>query len=331
MATMAKLGWCCFFLAVGVVAGQPPPSPSAWTPPPQSEVPSYANGQPYRASYGKPNRIFTCDDDFGKRCVAQCPDLCPKSCFMSCSYCETTCRCVYFPGTSCGDPSFTGGDGNTFYFHGRKDRDFCIVSDADLHVNAHFIGNHNPVNKRNFTWIQALGVSFGNHRLYVGARGAVLWEEEEDHIEINFDGEPITIDTANNAKWVAKDLPRLSVKRTDAVNSVDVELAGVFRISASAVPITDEDSRIHKYGKTEKDSLVHLDLRFKFFTLTDVVDGVLGQTYRPDYINRMNVTANMPIMGGAPKYLSSGLFSTDCTVSKFHRNGATGRGVALSS
>jgi hypothetical protein len=35
---------------------------------------------------------------------------------------------------SCGDPRFTGGDGNTFYFHGKRDRDFCIVvvSSTDL-------------------------------------------------------------------------------------------------------------------------------------------------------------------------------------------------------
>jgi hypothetical protein len=44
---------------------------------------------------------------------------------------------VDFPGTSCGDPSFTGG-GGTFYFHGRRDQDFCLVSDTHLHINAHF-------------------------------------------------------------------------------------------------------------------------------------------------------------------------------------------------
>uniref|UniRef100_A0ACD5XZD1 Uncharacterized protein n=1 Tax=Avena sativa TaxID=4498 RepID=A0ACD5XZD1_AVESA len=287
---------------------------------PRTEVMSYANGQPYRANYNKPNRIFTCRDDFDKKCIAQCPDLCPKSCSISCSYCETTCRCVDFPGTSCGDPSFTGGDGVTFYFHGKRDKDFCIVSDTDLHINAHFIGNHNPVNKRTFTWIQALGISFGSHRLYVGASKVVEWDEDEDHIEITLDGEPMNIDTANNAQSVSKVLPDLSVKRTDNVNSVKVDLAGVFSISASAVPISDEDSKIHNYGKTTQDSLVHLDLRFKFHSLTNIVDGVLGKTYRTDYVNRMNVTAKMPIMGGAPKYLSSGIFSTDCAVSKFHRN-----------
>ncbi|KAM0896376.1 hypothetical protein ACQ4PT_023250 [Festuca glaucescens] len=194
------------------------------------------------------------------------------------------------------------------------------LSDADLHINAHFIGNHNPANDRTFTWIQALGITFGDHRLYVGARKAVEWDDDEDHIEITLDGEPVNVDTANNARWVSKVLPDLSVKRIDNVNSIKVDLAGVFSISASAVPISDEDSKIHSYGKTMKDSLVHLDLRFKFHSLTNNVDGVLGQTYRMDYVNKMNVTAKMPIMGGAPKYLSSGLFSVDCAVSKFHRN-----------
>ncbi|XP_051190948.1 uncharacterized protein [Lolium perenne] len=287
----------------------PPPLDNYWTLDdghPQTEVMSYSNGQPYRADYSKPNKIYTCEDDWG---------------------------CVVFPGTSCGDPSssFTGGDGVTFYFHGRRDQDFCLVSDTDLHINAHLIGNHNPANDRTFTWIQALGITFGDHRLYVGARKAVGWDEDEDHIEITLDGEPVNVDTANNARWVSKVLPDLSVKRIDNVNSVKVDLAGMFTMSASAVPISDEDSKIHSYGKTMKDSLMHLNLRFNFHSLTNTVDGVLGQTYRMDYVNKMNVTAKMPIMAGAPKYLSPGLFSTDCAVSKFHVNTRGSHVLALAA
>jgi hypothetical protein len=53
--------------------------------------------------------------------------------------------CDIFPGTSCGDPRFTGGDGNTFYFHGKKDDNFCIVTDVGLHINAHFIRAKNSM------------------------------------------------------------------------------------------------------------------------------------------------------------------------------------------
>uniref|UniRef100_J3L889 Root cap protein 1 n=1 Tax=Oryza brachyantha TaxID=4533 RepID=J3L889_ORYBR len=261
----------------------------------------------------------TCTNTGRRPCVVTCPSTCPNKCLVACSYCLTFCMCDLFPGTSCGDPRFTGADGNTFYFHGKKEQDFCIVTDADLHINAHFIGNRNSAMKRDFTWIQALGISFGDHRLYIGARKAAEWDDEEDHVQITFDGEPVNVDAARGAQWVPGALPALSVSRTDTVNAVTVELAGVFTITANAVPITDEDSRIHHYGKTGKDSLVHLDLGYKFHALTDAVDGVLGQTYRPTYANRLNITAKMPIMGGADKYRSSGLFSPDCAVSRFHR------------
>jgi hypothetical protein len=234
--------------------------------------------------------------------------------------------CDIFPGTSCGDPRFTGGDGNTFYFHGKKDDNFCIVTDESLHINAHFIGNHNPELKRDFTWVQALGISFGEHRLYVGARKAAEWDEEEDHIQITFDGEPVEVDAVKNARWVSTaSSAALSVTRMGAVNTVMVELDGVFTISANAVPITDEDNRVHEYGRTGSDSLVHLDLGFKFHKLTGLVDGVLGQTYRPNYVNKLDIRAKMPTMGGASKYIVSGLFSTDCKVSRFqhHRNGSS--------
>ncbi|XP_062182206.1 uncharacterized protein LOC133886551 [Phragmites australis] len=271
--------------------------------------------------FHKRNYQVACSDEGGPSCYVGCPKQCPNKCLVFCSYCLSFCMCDIFPGTSCGDPRFTGGDGNTFYFHGKKDDNFCILSDADLHINAHFIGNHNPDLKRDFTWVQALGVTFGDHRLYVGARKSVEWDEEEEHIQITFDGEPVDIDAVKNARWVSKALPGLSVTRMDTVNTVMVDLAGVFSISANAVPITDEDNRVHKYGRTEKDSLVHLDLGFQFHNLTKDVDGVLGQTYRPNYVSKLDIKAKMPIMGGAPKYLSSGLFSTDCAVARFHRGG----------
>nr|CAB3475567.1 unnamed protein product [Digitaria exilis] len=274
----------------------------------------------------KPNRFghkrnyqVSCSDEGGPACYVGCPKECPNKCLVFCAYCLSFCMCDIFPGTSCGDPRFTGGDGNTFYFHGKKDKDFCIVSDSDLHINAHFIGNHNPEVKRDFTWVQALGVTFGGgHRLYVGARRAAEWDEDEDHIQITLDGEPVEVEPAKNARWVSS--RGLSVKRMDAVNTVVVELDGVFSISANAVPISDRDNRVHQYGRKEGDSLVHLDLGFQFHNLTKDVDGVLGQTYRPGYVTKVDIKAKMPIMGGAPKYLSSGLFSTDCAVSRFHHH-----------
>jgi len=205
--------------------------------------------------------------------------------------------CDFYPGVSCGDPRYTGADGNTFYFHGKKDQDFCIVTDAGLHINAHFIGNHNRATNRDFTWIQALGIHFAHHSLYVGAAAnAAKWDAAADHLALAFDEEAVALLPASvvGAVWSPPAAPALSVTRTARANAVVVELRGVFRV----VPITAEDSRVHGYGVTEDDCrLAHLDLGFKFYDLTDDVHGVLGQTYRTDYVNRLNVTAKMPVMG----------------------------------
>ncbi|KAL6853978.1 hypothetical protein ACP4OV_020007 [Aristida adscensionis] len=252
-------------------------------------------------------------------CTATCPKKCPRKCVILCPSCKTFCLCDFYPGVSCGDPRFTGADGNNFYFHGKKDQDFCIVSDTDLHINAHFIGKRNPDMNRDFTWIQTLGILFAHHRLSIGAVKTAKWNPAADHLTISFDDEDITLPAFVGARWVPATAPSLSITRTALVNTVVVELKGSFKIMANVVPITAEDSRIHNYGVTEDDSLAHLDLGFKFYDLGDNVHGVLGQTYRSDYINQLSVSSNMPVMGGAPKYLSSDLFSTDCAVARFGR------------
>jgi Root cap len=217
-------------------------------------------------------------------------------------------------------PRFIGGDGNAFYFHGRKDHDFCIVSDSDLHINAHFIGKRSPSMTRDFTWIQAIGVLFGEHRLYVGAKRTATWDDDSDHLEISFDGENIHLPETDDAEWKSLFVSGLKISRTSAVNTVKIELKGRFKIIANVVPITEEDSRIHKYGVTSDDCLAHLDLQFKFDVLTSDVHGVVGQTYKTDYINKFDVRKKMPVLGGANNFFSSSLFATDCTVARFRRS-----------
>ncbi|EEE64620.1 hypothetical protein OsJ_19472 [Oryza sativa Japonica Group] len=233
------------------------------------------------------------------------------------------------PGAVCQDPRFIGGDGNTFYFHGRRDRDFCLLSDANLHINGHFVGNHVPGLKRDPTWVQAIAVQFsGGHRLYVGARRTAVWDDDSDRLAVVFDGETVQLQRVAHARWESGS--GLSVTRTKAANGVLVELDGVFKITANVVPITKEDSRIHRYGVTDDDCLAHLDLAFKFYALTDDVHGVLGQTYRSSYVNRLDVSAKMPVMGGEKQFTSSGLFAADCAVARFGRAGDAGA-VAVAS
>ncbi|KAL6613739.1 hypothetical protein ACP70R_036009 [Stipagrostis hirtigluma subsp. patula] len=297
-------------------AADPPPSNL----PPRSQV--------IHPGRYKRDQQLACDDpkDKKKPCVAKCDKRCPNECIVLCPGCKTYCMCDFYPGVSCGDPRFTGGDGNNFYFHGKRDRDFCIVSDADLHINAHFIGKRNPTMSRDFTWIQALGIRFAHHRLFMGAKKTAKWNSDVDLLELSFDGEPIQIPADTGARWESATAPGLSVTRTAAANGIRVELKGVFDIMAKVVPITEEDSRVHNYGVTEEDCLAHLDLGFKFHDLTENVHGVLGQTYRSDYVNQLSVSSNMPVMGEAPKYVSSNIFATDCAVARF---GAPHAGISM--
>uniref|UniRef100_A0A0E0JU50 Root cap protein 1 n=1 Tax=Oryza punctata TaxID=4537 RepID=A0A0E0JU50_ORYPU len=290
--------------AVAAVQAQPP-SPKL--------PPNYHMINP--GHMGKRDQQLSCADTTGnnKGCVAKCDKRCPNQCIVLCPSCKTFCMCDFYPGVSCGDPRFTGGDGNNFYFHGKKDQDFCIVSDADLHINAHFIGKRNPTMSRDFTWIQALGIRFADHRLYMGALKTAKWTSDVDRLELAFDGAPIDVPAELGARWESAAVPGLTVTRTAATNGVRVQLAGVFDIMANV------DSRIHNYGVTEEDSLAHLDLGFKFYDLSDDVHGVLGQTYRSDYVNKLSVSASMPVMGGAPSYVVSDIFSTDCAVARFAR------------
>ncbi|CAD6227909.1 unnamed protein product [Miscanthus lutarioriparius] len=218
---------------------------------------------------------------------------------------------------SCDDPRFTGGDGNTFYFHGSKDQDFCVFTDAGLHINAHFIGRRDPAMSRDFTWIQALGIRFAHHRLYVGAHKTARWSSDVDRLDLAFDGERVAIPAHTGAAWRSAAAPALTVTRTAASNGVRVRLEGTLDVVANVVPVGEEDSRVHGYGVTEDDCLAHLDLGFRFLDLTDDVHGVLGQTYRSDYVSRLSVKSRIPVMGGAAEYLSSDIFATDCAVARF--------------
>jgi len=214
----------------------------------------------------------------------------------SCKFCTDCNR----PGAVCQDPRFVGGDGLTFYFHGQKDRDFCIVSDSNLHINAHFIGRRNENMKRDFTWVQSLGILFDTHKLFIGARKTPTWDDSVDRLSLAVNGEPIYLLDGEGAKWESMTSPRIAIK-----------------IKATVVPITEKDSRVHNYGITQEDCFAHLDLSFKFYALSGGVNGVLGQTYASKYVSRVKMGVLMPVLGGQKEFSSSSLFARDCAVARF--------------
>lgn len=223
-------------------------------------------------------------------------------------------------GSLCYDPRFVGGDGVMFYFHGAKGGDFAIVSDENLHINAHFIGTRPQGRKRDFTWVQALSVMFDTHTLVISAKKVSQWDDSFEALNVEWDGESVTVPTDGEAEWRARGVERqVVVERTDEFNSVRVTVGGLLEMDVKIRPIGKEENRVHKYEIPSDDAFAHLETQFKFSNLSDLVEGVLGKTYRPGYVSPVKIGVPMPMMGGEDKYQTSSLYSTVCNACSFKR------------
>nr|AFK37226.1 unknown [Lotus japonicus] len=261
---------------------------------------------------------------FGKKreCPYECPLKSPsgpkaKVCYIDCSSptCQTYCK-HYKPdcngrGSACLDPRFVGADGIVFYFHGRRNEHFTLVSDANLQINARFIGLRPAGRSRDYTWIQALGLLFDSHKFTVEATPAANWNDGIDHLKFSYNGEELVIPEGYLSAWQSPE-NQLRVERTSSKNSVLVNLPEVAEISINVVPVTKEDSKIHNYQIPDDDCFAHLEVQFKFYGLSSKVDGVLGRTYQPDFQNPAKLGVAMPVVGGEDRYRTSSLLSADC-------------------
>ncbi|CAN1145475.1 hypothetical protein LINPERHAP2_LOCUS14701 [Linum perenne] len=275
-------------------------------------------------------------------CPDQCIDRKPKrnkkqkGCFFDCSSkCEVTCKyrkpnCNGY-GSLCYDPRFVGGDGVMFYFHGAKGGNFAIVSDETFQINAHFIGTRPTGRTRDYTWVQALAIMFDTHTLVIAARKVPHWDDKVDALIVKWDGETVTIPNGGEAEWKAATNREVVVERTDDVNTVKVTVGDMGELSIRIREIGEEENRVHNYQLPEGDSFAHLETQFKFYNLTDNVEGVLGKTYRPDYTSPVKVGVPMPMMGGEDKYETPSLYSTFCRLCRFQRSSDAGPRLAAAS
>lgn len=127
--------------------------------------------------------------------------------------------------------------------------------------------------------MQDVAAQFPGNRLYVVALRTATWDDKADRLAIVFDGgELVQVQGAAGALWEAPaSALSLYVTRTRAANGVVWwSSPGCSGSRRTLAPITEEDSTTFKFKFY---CLVHLDLAFKFYSLTDNVHGVLGQTY----------------------------------------------------
>ncbi|XP_068650592.1 uncharacterized protein [Aristolochia californica] len=266
-------------------------------------------------------------------CPVQCTQRKPKKnkkvkgCFIDCSSkCETTCKfrkakCNGF-GSVCYDPRFVGGDGVMFYFHGTKGGDFALVSDDQLQINAHFIGTRPAGRTRDYTWVQALGVMFDSHTLVIAAKRVSKWDNNYDALLLHWDSREVTVPTEGETEWrmITKESREVVVERTDDTNSIKVTIDGLVEMDVRVAPVGAEENRVHNYQLPKDNAFAHLETQFKFPNLTENVEGVLGQTYQPNYVSTVKTGVPMPMMGGEDKYQTPALLSAYCASCRFQRS-----------
>ncbi|XP_020214116.1 uncharacterized protein LOC109798307 [Cajanus cajan] len=270
----------------------------------------------------------------GTRCYGKyirCPDECPSSestdpkakvCQIDCDkpICKAVCRSrkpnCNAPGSGCYDPRFIGGDGRVFYFHGKSNEHFTLVSDSALQINARFIGHRPAGRARDYTWIQALGILFNSKTFSLEAPKTPQWNENVDHLKFTYNGNPLVVPEGPLSTWHSpqKDV---KVERVASMNSVIVTLEDVAEILVNVVPVTKEDDTIHNYQVPSDDCFAHLEVQFRFFGLSPKVEGVLGRTYREDFENPAKVGVAMPVVGGEDTYRTTSLLSPNCAACVF--------------
>ncbi|CAK9325157.1 unnamed protein product [Citrullus colocynthis] len=261
------------------------------------------------------------------RCPAECPSKSPsnhtdKVCYVNCEspVCKAECKSpkpnCNSPGSACLDPRFIGADGIVFYFHGKSNEHFSLVSDPDLQINARFIGLRPAGRSRDFTWIQALGLLFNSHSFSLEAKRAATWDDKVDHLKFTYNGKEVVIPDGRLSQWRSSK-SNIIVQRTSTSNSVLVTLPEIAEVSVNVVPITKEDNRIHNYQIPKDDCFAHLEVQFRFHGLSSKVEGVLGKTYQPDFINPAKPGVAMPVVGGDKEYRTSSLLSADCSACLF--------------
>lgn len=225
------------------------------------------------------------------------------------------------PGSACLDPRFIGGDGIVFYFHGKRNEYFSLVSDPNLQINARFIGLRPAGRPRDYTWIQALGMLFDNYSFSLEATPAATWDEQFDHLRFSYNGQELLLPEGHLSSWQSQE-NNLRVERTSSKNSVTVTIPEVAEIAVNVVPVTKEDDRIHNYQIPSDDCFAHLEVQFRFYGLSSKVEGVLGRTYQPDFVNPAKPGVAMPIVGGEDKYRTTSLLFADCSSCIFSPNEA---------
>eukprot|EP00899_Mesostigma_viride_P022148 jgi/Mesvir1/3117/Mv26269-RA.2 len=197
------------------------------------------------------------------------------------------------------DPHFTTLAGDKFDFNGIAGQNYCIVSDKQLQVNAHFMGaatgsvvmSHEADAR---TWMDQLAIMHGSDRILINAASGADATYMTSFGNVVINGEPLVgrmaMTKLSSGITVSRKKTRVTITVPDVVE-VAVEVVRAAFWEAGAGP-----------GKN------FLNLQLMQFNATSAVHGVLGQSY---------ATKTSVPEGRAADYVTSGIFAADCRVNQF--------------
>eukprot|EP00850_Spirogloea_muscicola_P019095 SM000183S03989 [mRNA] locus=s183:255601:259599:+ [translate_table: standard] len=175
----------------------------------------------------------------------------------------------------------------------------------------------NPHGRHDFTWVQAVAILYGEHKLYVGAQQEAIWDNRKDHLVFILDGKPLldVTGTKSEAVYDSEDAG-VQIRRPGSANLGSVEVQGLLKLTLEVKPIP-------KRNWTETSCFAHIDMAMDFAQLSNQAEGVLGQTYQklwhPPNVREETARSGMKayILQDVESYQTSSLLEQDCPVSIF--------------
>lgn len=306
----------------------------------------------------------TCDWGVGGQCTCLGEDTCTGPYWSDDWYIPE--RFGQFPRTSAeystgklcdtsghGDPHFQGADGSHFDFSGVPNRAYSLISDSHVQVNAFLGGRMAKWDNRvkALTWMRKISIMWGHHVAVLAARPGADGDYMTGYLDsIMVDGEPLlpraheTVSAVNGDFSVTWEGVRIKNGR-DWVDELVVEVKNVLSLRLTVRP---EVRNLRTHG----DAVIHFTLKLQNANLSLNAHGVLGQTYRPDFVGRLakqelvfsKLLNTMVVPGdnadgfidGVPEdYEVKDLERADCNLCRFARgtmvDEETTRAMAMSS
>ncbi|GAQ81085.1 hypothetical protein KFL_000700220 [Klebsormidium nitens] len=224
---------------------------------------------------------------------------------------------------ACADPHFRGAFGIQYDFHGLPDRDFNLITDQGLTMNAHFIGQDGLETGFDGTWMSALGFMWAEKGAVRSAtftvkEGSAAFTESAPFV-IEIDGQEL-----HPESFLASVQSQEAILFEDEGLSIKVApFAYSFRVS-----IREHIDIIVTAATHEHPAGNHIDIGISKLNVTGTVHGALGQTFAAHRAEALKAAAAIAgsdikfdaadvIEGKDVDYMTTSLLSTDFVYNRF--------------